>query len=498
MNGSRTAGIRAAGFINTFSNCMLRANNDAIGLFLSTWPTEGSLWNNQVNVINCNLEWNRIGIVVANGDEVRLTGNNIEGCLGPAIMASGVWGLTISSNYMEDNNLKVPAYNIGGHYTTVIGDIILTGTGTTRNRPWMLPYTNDPASKDYSCTDAAINANECVVPILRYDLLGVSGAVISGNTFATGDTAINQLDYAAVVLAHADGVTITNNHMDKNGALILGPPGSSWTGMHGWNANYVSYAGNTAQGLGLQPPLRLLPTPNATAQPSVPATEGVAIEETQKSVMGDVDGASAAPTAKTCKYPGVGVTCQLPGYASFDSKETSHRNLARRHLDATKWPHVGNTKPNAPISVIEDINQPRSASDVYEWRSSAGAATRSSSSESGGTVATTASNVTVLAIQTEDDIAQTFPSLVGVPVYVAIQASPQQNGTTLYLNAGAGTDVSSVACPAGAKEWRLCIVTLDNVSGEGALSVSLTASVGAVWRLSDLVLAPIGAPLSSM
>ena len=213
VNGSRTAGIRAAGFINTFSNCMLRANNDAIGLFLSTWPTEGSLWNNQVNVINCNLEWNRIGIVVANGDEVRITGNNIEGCLGPAIMVSGVWGLTISSNYMEDNNLKVPAYNIGGHYTTVIGDIILTGTGTTTNRPWMLPYTNDPASKDYSCTDAAINASECVVPILRYDLLGVSGAEISGNTFVTGDAAINQLNYAAVVLAHADGVAINNNHM---------------------------------------------------------------------------------------------------------------------------------------------------------------------------------------------------------------------------------------------------------------------------------------------
>ena len=48
------------------------------------------------------------------------------------------------------------------------------------------------------------------------------------------------------------------------------------------------------------------------------------------------------------------------------------------------------------------------------------------------------------------------------------------------------------------KEWRLCIATLDTVPGEGALSVSLTASVGAVWRLSDLVLAPIGAPLSSL
>ena len=108
--------------------------------------------------------------------------------------------------------------------------------------------------------------------------------------------------------------------------------------------------------------------------------------------------------------------------------------------------------------------------------------------------------MTVLAIQTEDDVAQTFPSLVGVAAYVAIHASPRAvlNGTTLYLSAGTGAGASSVACPAGAKEWRLCIVTLDTVPGEGALSVSLTTSVGAVWRLSDLVLAPIGAPLSSL
>ena len=142
-------------------------------------------------------------------------------------------------------------------------------------------------------------------------------------------------------------------------------------------------------------------------------------------------------------------------------------------------------------SVIKDINQPRSASDVYEWRSTGGAATGNPSD------ATTASNVTVLAIQTED-VAQTFPSLVGVAAYAAIQASPQQNGTALYLSASTGAGASSVACPAGAKEWRLCIVTLDTVPGGRPLSVSLTASVGAVWRLSDLVLAPIGAPLSSM
>ena len=44
---------------------------------------------------NNNLEWNRIGVVVANGDEVRIQGNNFEGCVGPGIMVSGVWGLVV-------------------------------------------------------------------------------------------------------------------------------------------------------------------------------------------------------------------------------------------------------------------------------------------------------------------------------------------------------------------------------------------------------------------
>ena len=100
VNGTRIAGIRAAGFINTFESCMVRAN-EGIGLFLSPGPVDtaeqwtGSLWNNQVNILNNNLEWNRIGVVVANGDEVRIQGNNIEGCGGPGIMVSGVWGLVV-------------------------------------------------------------------------------------------------------------------------------------------------------------------------------------------------------------------------------------------------------------------------------------------------------------------------------------------------------------------------------------------------------------------
>ena len=42
VNGTRVAGIRTSGWINTFENCMIRAN-EGIGLFLSSWPTPGSL-----------------------------------------------------------------------------------------------------------------------------------------------------------------------------------------------------------------------------------------------------------------------------------------------------------------------------------------------------------------------------------------------------------------------------------------------------------------------
>jgi hypothetical protein len=55
------------------------------------------------------------------------------------------------------------------------------------------------------------------------------------------DATPHALSQAAVVLAHADGIAINNNHMDNNGALILGPPASSWQGFNKWNANFITY-----------------------------------------------------------------------------------------------------------------------------------------------------------------------------------------------------------------------------------------------------------------
>ena len=37
------------------------------------------IWNNNVDVVNSNFEWNRIGIAIDAGDNVNIAGNDIEG-----------------------------------------------------------------------------------------------------------------------------------------------------------------------------------------------------------------------------------------------------------------------------------------------------------------------------------------------------------------------------------------------------------------------------------
>ena len=100
------------------------------------------------------------------------------------------------------------------------------------------------------------------------------------------------------------------------------------------------------------------------------------------------------------------------------------------------------------------------------------------------------------AIETKK-IEETFPALAGAAVYVAIQVSPQQNSTAVTLGINTTAETTTVSCLAIAHEWRQCILTVD-MPAAGPLTVWLAASNGTVWQLSDLVLAPVGAPLSSM
>eukprot|EP01047_Picozoa_sp_COSAG01_P063789 COSAG01_NODE_8330_length_2826_cov_17.633297_2_plen_292_part_00 len=122
VNHSGTAGIRAAGWINRFEDLNLRANG--IGLWLSAAPAADQIWNNQVDVIGSNFEWNRVGIAIDAGDSILVQGNDLEGHDGPALVAAGVWGLSYSSNYHEANNLDLSrqVYGFGdGRAAPVVG-----------------------------------------------------------------------------------------------------------------------------------------------------------------------------------------------------------------------------------------------------------------------------------------------------------------------------------------------------------------------------------------
>lgn len=121
VNHSKIAGIRAAGWINRFEDLSLRANG--IGLWLSAAPAADQIWNNQVDIINSNFEWNDVGIAIDAGDSVLVQGNDLEGHGGPALVAAGVWGLTYSSNYHEANNLNLPLYGFGDSAAPVVGGV---------------------------------------------------------------------------------------------------------------------------------------------------------------------------------------------------------------------------------------------------------------------------------------------------------------------------------------------------------------------------------------
>jgi hypothetical protein len=168
----------------------------------------------------------------------------------------------------------------------------------------------------------------------------------------------------------------------------------------------------------------MLPTPAANL--SAARTHG----PTQEHANGP------AAVLASCKYPGVGKTCQTLGYASFAGAEVSQRNLARQHLDATQW-HDSSTGADQLNAIVKLSS--RDASDVYEWTNTG-----------------TGSPNWITAIST-NDVAEAFPSLAGVAAYVAIQVSPQQNGTAISLRLSIGTaQPQSVACSATAKQWRLC------------------------------------------
>ena len=99
---------------------------------------------NNADVQNNNYYGNGLPIVIQQAAQILIQGNVIEGNQGPAIVATDVEGLTISSNYFEANN-RDPKLNTwelsAGRNVTVNADIVLNGA--------MASQEDDAASYGY-------------------------------------------------------------------------------------------------------------------------------------------------------------------------------------------------------------------------------------------------------------------------------------------------------------------------------------------------------------
>ena len=86
------------GWVNVIDRCTFNSNG------LASLHLDNNI--NAVQVLNSRFEGSNqgVGILVNGGAAVLLEGNCIEGCGGPAVIANGVRGLTVRSNYYEANN----------------------------------------------------------------------------------------------------------------------------------------------------------------------------------------------------------------------------------------------------------------------------------------------------------------------------------------------------------------------------------------------------------
>jgi hypothetical protein len=78
---------RADGWINRVRDCLFAGNH--IGLHV---------WNqaNNIDVTGSNFYGNKIAILAEEAGQIKISGNCMEGGQGPAIIASSIYGLTVS------------------------------------------------------------------------------------------------------------------------------------------------------------------------------------------------------------------------------------------------------------------------------------------------------------------------------------------------------------------------------------------------------------------
>jgi hypothetical protein len=235
VRGALSVGIEIGGWINRVEDC--NVNFNSIGIKFSG--------NSNANVIqNNNLEGNRLaGIVVGFGDGgVVITGNEIEGTGGPAIVVLGdIHAINIVNNYFEGNsvgyqythepgfvygplNMRPKFENCGNSEQgpcplakniTVVGEIVLNGCFPNSNCDTLEP---------------SLSAAECISVYCReYPLRNVK---VSGNYFALnsdGTTKINTtqnmtIAWGAVIDIATVGLDVSDNYGQHSTVRDWPPP----------------------------------------------------------------------------------------------------------------------------------------------------------------------------------------------------------------------------------------------------------------------------------
>jgi hypothetical protein len=193
----------ADGWINRVRDSLFSDNH--IGLHI---------WDqcNNVDLTGSNFYGNTLPVIVEDGAQILISGNVIEGSQGPAIIASSIYGLTISSNYFESNNMcTYPAcadglniYQIGSRgddrsfNVSVHADIILNGVIDNAGDPsWSFGFENAvrdrQISSEFPCRSVLIEGGYHSVTEETPEgngsmvLIGaVQGALIRGNDCGGG------------------------------------------------------------------------------------------------------------------------------------------------------------------------------------------------------------------------------------------------------------------------------------------------------------------------
>ena len=221
----------ADGWINRVRDCLFSDNH--IGLHI---------WDqcNNVDVTGSNFYGNHIAVLAEEGAQIKLSGNCMEGGQGPAIIASSIYGLTVSSNYFEANNMCGPGrghgacplnlntYSLGqGFNQSINADIVLNGVIDNLGDPnWVFGYVNAVAdrriSAEFPCRSVVLEGN--------YHALYVETATSNGSM---------------VLIGAVQGATIRSNDCFGGGGCDNCAIVTTGTDATIWGARDVSMERNT-------------------------------------------------------------------------------------------------------------------------------------------------------------------------------------------------------------------------------------------------------------